>query len=801
MTTKERILDRFQGRSADFYGTFVDVDPHHNGSIKIRSPFREEAEASFQISLEGKYAGRWHDFGSNEHGDLFSFYARLKNMDTRKDFPGVLDGICADFGIQPATNGTARPTKSVRSLAERRITEDTSRDFEIREITGDERFDKRVDPNITFPVYGQDGQIIGSKIHKGCHLKADGTTARKGEGVPPQLYPWKGVDHDQVYLLNGEPSVWKAWDVGYRNVIASTGGEGKFKAEWASLFEQKVVNVVLDNDEAGYNATEKVCKLLHEKAAIVRAVQWPDGWKKKGDAEDWLQCGRRLEELEFIPWTPSKANSDSEPESEVRSSQADRLVQLAVIAADLFYDQANIPYTRISVGPHKETLRVQSRSFKRWLSRQMYEAEGKVPGREAMSSALNVIEAKACFEGRRIVMNNRVARVQNEIWYDLTDEHWRAVRVTSRCWEVVENPPPLFIRHAHQSSQVIPVRCGDINRLFDFIRVADDDSRLLLKIYVVTCLVPDIPHPMPVLHGPQGSGKSTLFKMLRRVIDPSIIDVLSFPRNPNELVQALNHHWMPLFDNVSNLPDWTSDALCRAVTGGGFTKRQLYTDDEDIVYSFQRCVGVNGINVAATKPDLLDRCILIALDRIPPAERLIEGDLWRNFNNELPVILGGALDLLSVAMDILPKVEVPNLPRMADFALWGCAVAEALGESEDAFLRAYGKNIETQNAEAIQGHPVASAIMMFMQQREEWEGTPSELLAALEAVAEKEHIDVKEKLWPKAPNALSRRLNEVRSNLVDAGILWKPSGSSRRGITIWKETENTVLTVGASSNQ
>ena len=634
---------------------------------------------------------------------------------------------------------------------------------------------------IVFPVYGPDKTLLGYKTHKSQHLKHDRTPAGRGEGIPAQLYPWKAIEHDHVILVNGEPSVWKAWDCGYRNVIASTGGEGKFKREWVDLFERKTVDVIFDNDETGLKATQKVCSLIQGKAAEVRIVQWPEDWTRKGDADDWLRAGHKLEDLYFAPWSPATKpiqNGSGKP------SQADRLVALVVSKSELFHDQTKAPCVRVSVADHHETLRCQSRNFKRWLSREMFEAEEKAPCAEAVSSALRVIEAKACFEGQRVELQNRVAAHADAIWYDLTDEQWQAIRVTGEGWEVVKDPPPLFYRYEHHAPQVQPVQGGDLNRLFDFIRVADDDSRLLLKVYIVTCLMPDIAHPMPVLHGPQGSGKSTLFKMLRRLVDPSVMEILSFPRNENELVQALDHHWMALFDNVSNLPDWVSDALCRAVTGGGFSKRQLYSNNEDVIYSFRRCVGVNGINVTATKPDLLDRSILIGLDRIPPAERLTDQELWGKFEAARPEILGGALDALSRAMRILPTVNVSNLPRMADFAQRACAVAGAFGCSSDSFLRTYGRNMEAQNIEAIQGHPVAAAVMGFMQGRDDWEGAPSDLLAELKKTAEHEHIDVKDKIWPKAPNAMSRRLNEVRSNLVDAGIEVTMAHSTRRRIQI-----------------
>jgi hypothetical protein len=288
----------------------------------------------------------------------------------------------------------------------------------------------------------------------------------------------------------------------------------------------------------------------------------------------------------------------------------------------------------------------------------MHEERGKAPNSEALSSALNVLEGMACFDGATHDLQNRVAYHEDAIWYDLTDERWRAIRIVGDGWQIRNDPPILFVRYGHQKPQVEPIGGGDIHKVFDFIPVSGSGPRLLLLVYLVACLVPDIPHPVPILHGPQGSGKTTAFRILRRLIDPSSVETLSFPRDNAELVQNLSHHWCPYFDNVTKLPVWQSDVLCRTVTGEGFTKRQLYTDDEDVVYSFRRCVGLNGINIAATKPDLLDRAILVGLDRIGTSARRTETDLRTEFEKARPYILGGMLDTLSRAMCLLPEVNL-----------------------------------------------------------------------------------------------------------------------------------------------
>ena len=114
--------------------------------------------------------------------------------------------------------------------------------------------------------------------------------------------------------------------------------------------------------------------------------------------------------------------------------------------------------------------------------------------------------------------------------------------------------------------------------------------------------------------GPQGSTKSWLFRWIKRLIDPSSIELLSLPRNDRELAQQLEHHWIVPYDNLTYLQDWASDMLCRAVTGGGIAVRKLYSDDEDTILQFKRCILLNGINVAAQRGDLLDRSTLIGLN-------------------------------------------------------------------------------------------------------------------------------------------------------------------------------------------
>lgn len=138
---------------------------------------------------------------------------------------------------------------------------------------------------------------------------------------------------------------------------------------------------------------------------------------------------------------------------------------------------------------------------------------------------------------------------------------------------------------------------------------------------------------------------------------------------------------------------------------------------------------------------------------------------------------------------------------MADFTLWGCAVARALGHSQDEFLGALDENFADRNDEIIASSPVATATAFFMAERESWDGTASELLAELEPIAPRCGVSIKARLWPKGANALSRRLNEVAANLAASGIGCQQSRTgNRRHVKLQKvRCPTTPPTAGAET--
>lgn len=495
----------------------------------------------------------------------------------------------------------------------------------------------------------------------------------------------------------------------------------------------------------------------------------------------WAEAGQDGEEL----WAQTAPDDDGADDP----NQKQLLVHIAGEKVGLFTDQRERAYARVRQEGHHELWPLRSRRFKSFLAREFYKETGNVPASSVLTDALNVLFGQAVFDGPTRELANRFCWHDGDLWYDLGDEEWRAVRVTDAGWQVVADPPPLFRRYGHQEPQVAPVKGGELpDLLAPFLNVSSDEALLLVLVWLVAALLPNVARTVLILWGPQGSAKTTAAKLFRLIVDPSAVPMPRTPRNDKELAQALDHHAAPFFDNLSFIDNRTSDTLCRAVTGDGFTKRQLYTDDEDILYQFQRVLLLNGINVPAQRPDLLDRSILVHLDRISKESRLEERELWKEFERVRARVFGAVLSTLSGAMRRVQNVELDELPRMADWTRWGVAITEELGFDRETFLGAYAANRRDHHAEALTSHPVGAALTAFMQDREYWEGASSDLLRQLEKVATAERIDTRHDLWPGSAAWLTRRIREVETNLNARGVQFAQGRTEDvRIIRLWKE--------------
>jgi len=395
--------------------------------------------------------------------------------------------------------------------------------------------------------------------------------------------------------------------------------------------------------------------------------------------------------------------------------------------SELFHTAIGSAFADLVIDGHRETWPIRSKRFRGWLRRRYYEATGSALGGHAISSELDLLEARAQFDAPERSVHVRIAENAGRIYLDLADDYWRAVEIGPDGWRVNPCPPVRFRRPAGMLPLPVPEPGGSIEILGSFFNLPSRSDFVLVIAWLLATLRSSGPYPLLAISGEQGSAKTVLSKMLKALVDPNAAPVRTLPREERELMIAANNGYVLAFDNLSGLPAWLSDALCRLATGGSFAVRQLYTDDEEVLFQAARPLLLNGIEEVISRPDLADRSIFLTLPPLADARRQSERELWRQFELARPCILAALLDLVVHGLRILPGFGLDHLPRMADFALWAAACETALWSS-GTFSRAYEENRKAAIGGIIDADPVAVCVREIMAERSSWQGSAADLL-------------------------------------------------------------------------
>lgn len=576
-------------------------------------------------------------------------------------------------------------------------------------------------------------------------------------------------------------------------------GAGKWLDDFNQYFRGRRVVILPDNDPPGKAHALKVAQSLHRMAASIKVVNLL-GLSEKGDVSDWLDAGGTADKLLALAeaaseWEPPNPG-DAEPPKGKRESQAELLVKLAD-EAELFHDPARKAYATIPVEGHYETWPVQSGGFRGWLRERFFRAYGKPPASQALQDAIEHLAARALFDGPQMSIFVRVAHIGDRVWVDLVDPEWRAVEISPQGWRVVQRPPVKFLRKRGLAPLPVPEPGGTLTDLRPFINCRDEEWPLVVA-WLVGALSPG-PYSILVLQGEQGSAKTTTARVLKALGDPSVAPQRAAPRDERDLMISAANSWALSFDNLSGLPRWLSDALCRLATGGGLGTRELYSDADEVLFDAMRPIILNGIEALAEKGDLAERVLAITCPPIPEEARRTEIGFWQEFTAAQPRILGALYTAVSTALANRDRVTLLRLPRMADFAVWVTAAEPALPWEPGTFMAAYERNRASLVDDSLEADPVALAVLALMEDRNLWQGTASELLDALEGLIKESTL--KSKQWPKAPNALSNRLRRAAPSLRAKGveIRWRKSGD--RFISIRKDMKKTAQTAQTAQTQ
>ena len=464
--------------------------------------------------------------------------------------------------------------------------------------------------------------------------------------------------------------------------------------------------------------------------------------------------------------------------------RADRALEQLAEELELWRSPTGIAYATVPLDDHFENWPIESSRFKDWLRWRAYQRAEPLLNVSEVEKLIGGLRARALYGGAQYETWTRVGTVSGRIYIDLGCPKWRCVEIwpaemdRDERWRILETAPVKFIRRPTMRQMATPAIGGTIDDLRRFLNVETEGDFRLSVGWLIAAFRPRGPYPICIISGTQGSGKSTVLRLLSRLCDPNQAPERNLPKDERDLFVAASNTHLQTFDNLSGINSSMSDALCRVATGGGYSARALHTNDEEHILQACKPVVINGISDLARRGDLADRSIQITAARLPADRRLPEEEYWSEFAQIEGQALGVIFDAISWALTAYPATPVPPV-RMSDAARFMEAAAESLGWEKGTFAELLRRNRSHANQAVVEADVFASALVALLTENDgEWRGSTTELLDVLTARV----TDQTKRLtvWPLTIAATTAALNRVKDALESVGFAFERGREGRK---------------------
>ena len=358
---------------------------------------------------------------------------------------------------------------------------------------------------------------------------------------------------------------------------------------------------------------------------------------------------------------------------------------------------------------------VNSEEFESYLRVQYRQLSGQ---RDAPSvkRIIEYIRDEAIFyeELEAVSPYSRVAgNLRDGIEYFLADRLHKVIQVTDSGWCVARDPQHKFLSTKAFGEQVVPVKGNaDLLDLLSKLANLKSDDLMLFAIWLTQSFSCGTHYGL-MLSAERGSGKSSLTRLISKLIDPSVVETAIMQTKLEDFQNYLANHYLATFDNVREIPTDYSDTLCAAITGSTVAKRQLFKDRDEVRLKLHNIVVMNGIGIFPKESDLAERFLYFKLEKIKPTEAKSDYELAQILNKNRPLILGCIFDILAKASAIIKDLQPKKPTRMVDAYTEMLAIAMALGLTEAEFHSLITNNT-AQLANNTVGSPVVQAVCEYM---------------------------------------------------------------------------------------
>ena len=530
----------------------------------------------------------------------------------------------------------------------------------------------------------------------------------------------------------------------YQGMIDKPSGSNKITAADMAFCEEIIAKCKNDTLFLSEDSTQEGLAILRDKRPAVC---------------EWLRQQFKDNTHHRVAVFDAAAKAKSKKTLTQRSTQRKTLIDFTK-EMDLFQTPENLPYADVIVDGCRRTYQIGSEGFSRWLRKRYFDETGYAPNAESWSVAIESLKAQAEFSGQTREVFVRVGAHEGAIYLDLGNENFEVVEIRDSGWRLTTKPSVRFRRPDEMFAIPSPSEEGDVNLLRKYLNLKTESDFILVKAWLQAVLRGRGPYPNLIISGDFGGGKSTASEVLKSLVDPEHALSCRPPKNGDNLFKIAQDRQLLVFDNLSKLSNDLSDAFCLLLNEeGGY----LSEGGKQKFFKASRPVIINSMEDLISRHDLADRSIFIGLERISDDKRMGTKEFWESFERDRPKILGGLLDEVVEGLRNIDEIRLPKLPRLADFVLWGSA-CECASDSQVMVQSALESNRISLVEDIVQSEPVANAVLLFMEEREVWEGPASELLEELLKVTDDR------KNFSKQSNDLSRRLKLAKVFLGELGI-------------------------------
>jgi hypothetical protein len=629
--------------------------------------------------------------------------------------------------------------------------------------------------------------------------KLYGTAVRKGDDLPDRPHRLSAileapaalevVPRELLEALAGSPEQPKAVkESGSGQPGPAPTGDSSASVAWVEAFLAKhEIHVDFEKPASGKYAKRwllEKCPFCGEADKAATVMVWTDG--TKGYSCSHNRCAK-IGWQDFRAKYEPAANAVEGSEGKGKKvKQSVMLVEKLRAEVELWQTPDDLPCCTIQVKGRKVDCLIASTAFRQWVSRKVYDLAAVI-GRTVLDEVIDTFTALA-LDAPVSKVYRRIARCEDVIWIDLNQPGGEIAKVMKTGWSVVKDCPVKFFRTQNAAALPLPVS-GDLNQMRKFVNLTDSDW-ILLRGFLLSCYSGQGPYFGLMVGGETGSAKSTLCRLVRRLVDPvAKAELRGLHRDLGDMATAAQNNYLLAFDNVSSLPQWLSDAIASLVTGSGYATRGFYQQDEEKIYGECRPVILNGIPDFAESSDLLDRLIKIVCPELTEEERKAETEFIPEFERAQPAILGGILDALVSGLQNENSCNLARKSRMAQAENWihACELGTAFAGQ---FVPAYHEHRQELRRMALEASVVATVLIRWLDhsQVKDWKGTATDLAETLASHAT--DLELRQPRYPKHTNVLSSELRRAKPDLRAIGVLVdKCKSGGKRAITVQDRRE------------